>query len=740
MLPHPRGDAGAATACVAALLLAAVLLGHWPEVSGWLSADPLYFVAHLNLLPWDDVLPGQPGWNDPNAGTTTQALGALAARDWLAGVVPWWNPFAGLGLPLAAEMQNSALFLPFVLLLALRNGLLLLKLSLQFTAALATFALLRELGIRRSVAVVGAACFALNGTFAWMAHGPIMPVAFLPLLLLGIERSVAAARRKGPGGWLWIAVGLGYAIIAGFPETAFLGGMLAAAWTGLRLVQAPAPVRLALAAKVAAGGAVGLLLALPAMLPFLQLLPDSYVGLHTLGRQVIPRENVALVLTPYAYGPLAAAGQWAISGAAGGYLQLGLLPPALLGLVLGRRERALRWILAGGSAVLLAEAAGVRPVARVLELVPFLREIVVFRYVWPSWELVLVVLAALAIEDRQAAIRFGRRATLLSLAVCGALVGGGLAAGRAHLAALLRDAPDFAAYLAGSVGWAALVLASVGALLLLRPTPRRERLLGVALAAEAIALFSFTLLSGVRSAPLERDAVRFLEAHAGLARTFSLGPLEANYGAYFGIATINTNYLPVPKAWPDYVRRHLYPRADDIAYVPHWPVVAPGEETQALALRRRLPEHEAVGVKYVLADTGTAPFADMPEPPALRFRGRTVEIYELPAPAPYFDARGGPCTLAVRDRLSVAADCAGPAHLIRREMLMPGWTARVNGQRVGVEREGEIFQAVALPRGQAAVRFAYAPPWSGLAWAGFALGVAGLTFGILRAARRATPP
>jgi hypothetical protein len=43
--------------------------------------------------------------------------------------MPWWKLYSGVGLPLAAEMQNSALFVPFVLLLNAADGALCLKLS-----------------------------------------------------------------------------------------------------------------------------------------------------------------------------------------------------------------------------------------------------------------------------------------------------------------------------------------------------------------------------------------------------------------------------------------------------------------------------------------------------------------------------------------------------------------------------------------------------------------------------------
>ena len=116
-------------------LLFLPLLANWQAVSGWLQHDPLYTRSALAR----DVVPGPiSGFTsrDPNDGWTTEALGRRAAEDWLRGRVPWWNPYSGPGLPLAAEMQGAALFLPFVLLLHAAQGPLLLKLAMQVVAGL----------------------------------------------------------------------------------------------------------------------------------------------------------------------------------------------------------------------------------------------------------------------------------------------------------------------------------------------------------------------------------------------------------------------------------------------------------------------------------------------------------------------------------------------------------------------------------------------------------------------------
>ncbi len=268
------------------LILAALavvpLLANWPVVSGWLTTDPVYTVSGLGTGLVAGPLPGSTSL-DPSGGLMTEALGRAAAVDWLSGRMPWWNPFDGVGLPLAAEGQNQALFLPFVLLFALHNGLLLIALAVQEVAAFSTYALLRRMALSRAAAFAGGALFAVNGTFAWFSHSPIFPAAFAPVLLLGIEMEWRASVRRQPSrGWVVVAIAMAFSLYAGFPETAYLDGLLGGAWTFLRVVQCARGSRARFAVRTGAGAATGLLLAAPFVLPFLHLLSVGQVSLPRL--------------------------------------------------------------------------------------------------------------------------------------------------------------------------------------------------------------------------------------------------------------------------------------------------------------------------------------------------------------------------------------------------------------------------------------------------------------------------
>ncbi|MGH9439292.1 MAG: hypothetical protein ACRD22_15705, partial [Terriglobia bacterium] len=235
-----------------------MILAHAPAALYGLSANPIFRVSGLTVSSQRGVTTGIP-WLDASAGYTIQALGGFSAQQWLHGHIPWWDPYMGVGAPLAGEMQPASLFLPFVLLLHFLGGVLLFKIALQMVAGLAAFALLRHFRLCRVAAFSGAAIYSLNGTFAWFSDAPITPIAFLPLLLLGIERAFACSGGKRRGGWILIAVALAYSLYAGFPETAYLDGLLAFAWSMYRFSVAPRGARFAFATKVVSGCAVGLL-------------------------------------------------------------------------------------------------------------------------------------------------------------------------------------------------------------------------------------------------------------------------------------------------------------------------------------------------------------------------------------------------------------------------------------------------------------------------------------------------
>jgi hypothetical protein len=129
-------------------------------------------------------------------------------------------------------------------------------------------------------------------------------------------------------------------------------------------------------------------------------------------------------------------------------------------------------------------------------------------------------------------------------------------------------------------------------------------------------MFAIPTLSNLRGGTIDATAIGFLQRNLGLGRFYTLGPIAPNYGAYFGIASINHNYIPVPKLWVDWVTAHLDRGADPYCFTGNF-TRDPRQPSVAQELRRNLAAYEEVGVKYVVVAAGDNPFSETVSPPTL---------------------------------------------------------------------------------------------------------------------------
>ncbi len=130
-----------------------------------------YIFLYSGLDPAIGFLPPHPTI-DFNVGVLSEAQGRRVALDIFSGIMPWWNPYEGVGIPLAGNMQSAALFPP-ILLLGLPNGFLYMHLLLQAVAGLFTYLLMQRLGVSNLAAFTAAVLFEFNGTFAWLPEHPV---------------------------------------------------------------------------------------------------------------------------------------------------------------------------------------------------------------------------------------------------------------------------------------------------------------------------------------------------------------------------------------------------------------------------------------------------------------------------------------------------------------------------------------------------------------------------------------
>jgi hypothetical protein len=444
--------------------------------------------------------------------------------------------------------------------------------------------------------------------------------------------------------------------------------------------------------------------------------------------------SAPLLVASLDYVTEASLGGHSVWGHVGGFLTTSLLLLALFGLF-SRGRRGLRFMLLGWIVLTLARIYGEpRLLSDVVGMLPGMSRVAFYRYGMPALELAVIVLAALGLDEiargRISPRRLAGITTIVLGAVAVAVVGARPLAG--ELSSGFGDHP----YVPASAAWGAATVLAVAGAALLRDSRARAALASLVVAVDALVLFALPQASAPRDVSVDLAPVRFLQRHLGTSRFFTLGPLQPNYGSYFGIASLNVNDVPVPSAFASYVTRRLDSAVDPTVLVGNEgggrPVDAPSSVAE---LHRNLTGYRAAGVAYVLTP------ADEPLPESrttlrLVFRSPSTRIYRLAGAAAYFTASSPTCTVRAEGRGSVRVSCPNRALLVRRETALSGWSASIDGQKARVRRIDGLFQGVAVGAGTHRVTFDYSPPHVGWALGAFAAGCAWLLLGVFGSRRR----
>lgn len=714
------GQGGYRLPLLAALGL--VVLAHGPYLIGAFDPNPALTLSGL-ARPGAHMLIHGATSADPNAGFTSQANGHRAALNWIHGHIPWWNPWEAAGQPLAGALGSAAFFLPFVLFTLLPNGQVLLYLVLGLIAAGATFALLRHLRAHRWACFAGAVLFGLNGTNAWFRYVADNPVAFLPVILLGIEQTRLAAVESRHRGWALIAVGTGFSLLAGFPETAYCDGLVALVWLVVRSGGLGLAVRWVIVRRAVIGVGVGLLLAAPLIVAFVDFLPHGDVGSHAhgiFGSLSLPSPGMVTLFAPYGLGPVQGftgpgavgatiVGVW---GGVGGYLTAAIVLLAAFGLLVGRTHRALRLSLGGTAVILTARNFGFPPARGLINLLPTASNDAVFRYDLPAIEMAVVVLVALALDDL-----FRHRISRPAIGVTASIVVvlGLLAADQARTLQSKLVGPDTSLWWELSLLWAGVSIAVVTVTLLLAGRRLRSVVIVSVLVVEALTMFVVPDLSAPRQTHLDTAGVAFLRRHVGTSRFFSFNVFAPDYGAYYGVASADVNDLPVAKSWQRYVMTRLGPNVEPII-VNGANTIAPSGPSPSQQLAFDLAGYRHLAVDYLVFPDGAALPALPPGTVTEVYHDRVMDVYRLAGAEDLATAADPGCRVMILGADAMTTACSGRASLLRRETMMPGWTARVNGRTVTPSMSPDGFQTVVVPAGRATVRFSFRPPYESEAW------------------------
>ncbi|HSX23901.1 MAG TPA: hypothetical protein VLE74_02260 [Candidatus Saccharimonadales bacterium] len=688
------------------------------------SQNPILQRAGVASSLEPGILSGQ-NTIDPNDGFTSQALGHRAAESWLSGEAPYWNHYEGAGMPLAAGMQSAAFFPP-VLLMHFYNGFIIFHFLLQLTAGITAYLFFRKMKARFSIAVVGGILFALSSTFVWLTNAAFNPVAFLPMLLLGIECAFTQAENKKRGGWILIALALGLSLYAGFPETAFINAIFAYGWGAVRLFHIDKKARKKYITKLLIGSAVGVMLAAPILVAFLGYLPETIVGGHkssAYANFALPLKTLPALFMPYIYGPIFGAidaGKtqtllifWSNVG---GYLAMPLLFVGSFGLF-SKRPRSMKLYLAIFSLVVILKNYGFKPIVLLVNAIPGMSQVAFYRYSMPVLDFAVIVLAVFGVE---AFVKLTiSRKKVIALTILASLATIGLAVYSRSLLHQLSAFPSHRLWAALSVSWA---LSSAGFIILcfLKPKLRLAGAL-LLLTADSLLMFSIPYLS-LPKIKNDYRPVNYLQQNIGLDRFYTLGPISPNYGSYFGIASVNINDLPLPKKWAEYIPAKLDNNATALVFTGN-SRVDPAGPSSLEEFSKNINEFENVGGRYLVANHNQVS-DEVKNGLGLNaaFSSATVDIFRLPDTKPYFDNSAG-CQLIYTSWDKVDANCNKQAVILRRELSMPGWSATINQQKQPVKSDNGIFQTVDVPAGKSSVVFRYAPPHIEIGYAVFAVGI-----------------
>jgi Bacterial membrane protein YfhO len=730
------------------------------------------------------AFPGQPAADysldfRPDKGASTWAFEPWAEvthRAYSNGEVPLWNPYQAAGAPHAANMQ-SAVFDPLLLAVNLHPTPLTWDLSIVgafVLGAAAAYLFGRVLGLRVIPAVVTSAAFSLSGWFFLYSNNQFSrSYVFLPVLFLLVEL-VVRSRRLLPVFGLGVAVAGN--LLVGMPEASFFVIGAASVYAAVRLVQerAATPMRVSLV-RLCGGGLLGLMLASPLLLLFLQYESLS-VNVHKpefeRGSEADPVWGLLHWIVPFFPGaPEAATRNW--FGVAVGISALAALS--------GRKEtkRLHAWLFLMLGVFLLAKMydfgvlgwAGRLPVAKLVAFPVYAPPVVSFAF---------AVLAGIGVQVLWSRdLRLRRFLTLLALALTVLFAvlltgdrwdaiseGHARVLGRAALFGLLAVA---AVALASRLGrrWAAIAL-------------------GGLIVAELFVLAPFDIYAR-RADPFLTPGwmafVRTAQKAEPHSRVFAIdAKLYPNTAGALGLQDIRVlDALYVDRYWR-FVRTFIQPDAFDRFT---------GSDASPPRFRGN-PMFDALGVRAVLSEQ------DLSSVPALRFLGRDgdTRVYENSNAYPRawvvhdvhvvggeddafefleaqarrangtfivnsFDPRheavvehGGKttdrtlralqdarteCDAGARDQatierysaesltLRVRAACAGL--LVLPDTYFPGWRATVNGRKQTIYPTDGAFRGVPVPKGTSRVEFHYEPRAFPI---GIALAVAALTaFGLI---------
>lgn len=224
-----------------------------------------------------------------------------------SGHLPFWNPFAGLGLPLAFNFQAASFSLTTAVsyLFPLHLAYTVTVVAKLLVGGTGVLFLGRVLNLRFLAATLAGTVFELSGAFTAWSGWPHDGVFCWFGWILGAVVMVARGRNEA-GSTALMAVFVGLAVLGGHPESIIISLVCAGVFAlGYLTVGALRGMRSGVVARrgalLLAGVAAGLGLSAPVLLPGLQVIAgSSHTG--STGYSALPHSNAVNLIASTFYG------------------------------------------------------------------------------------------------------------------------------------------------------------------------------------------------------------------------------------------------------------------------------------------------------------------------------------------------------------------------------------------------------------------------------------------------------
>jgi hypothetical protein len=235
-------------------------------------------------------------------------------------------------------------------------------------------------------------------------------------------------------------------------------------------------------------------------------------------------------------------------------------------------------------------------------------------------------------------------------------------------------------------------------------------LVALVLVGESLLLFGVPGGGSAKIVNVDMGPIAFLQKNEHHYRFLDLAVIAPNWGSQFGLNELNAIDLPFPEKFSQLIERQLYPGlTPSNQFVIHDGII--GLTAQENELVAHFKNYEAASVKYLVIP---AALIIMPALTKLGvkqvFSDDKATIYQLPDPRPFVSTRSSSCTVTTQGVNKATVNCPDGSTLIRTELMMAGWKAKVNGKAVTIKTVDGVYQSVKVPPGTSIVTYSFLPP------------------------------